>query len=35
MDAITGLLEQLRGEKAPTERWDPAVHGQTEFGRLD
>jgi 1-acyl-sn-glycerol-3-phosphate acyltransferase len=35
MTAITGLLEQLRGEKAPTERWDPAVHGQTEFGRLD
>lgn len=34
MNAITALLEQLRGEKAPAERWDPAEHGQTEFGRL-
>jgi len=24
----------LRGEKAPAERWDPAEHGQTEFGRI-
>ncbi|WP_375388900.1 lysophospholipid acyltransferase family protein [uncultured Amnibacterium sp.] len=32
MAAITALLEQLRGETAPTERWDPAKHGQTETG---
>ncbi|HEV7741102.1 MAG TPA: lysophospholipid acyltransferase family protein [Pseudolysinimonas sp.] len=36
MDAITGLLEQLRDEKAPSgPRWDPAAHGQSEFGRID
>ncbi|RFA08644.1 1-acyl-sn-glycerol-3-phosphate acyltransferase [Subtercola boreus] len=34
MDAITRLLEDLRGEKAPAERWNPAEHDQTEFGRL-
>jgi len=34
MQAITALLEGLRGEKAPAERWDPAEHGQTEFGRI-
>jgi 1-acyl-sn-glycerol-3-phosphate acyltransferase len=33
-DAITALVEELRGEKAPTgPRWDPAEHGQSEFGR--
>ena len=32
MDAITALVEQLRGETAPTSRWDPAEHGQSEFG---
>lgn len=32
MAAITGLLEELRGETAPTERWDPRKHGQTEIG---
>lgn len=32
MAAITGLLEELRGETAPTERWDPTKHGQTEIG---
>ena len=32
MAAITGLLEELRGEAAPTERWDPVKHGQTETG---
>lgn len=32
MAAITELVEQLRGEKAPAKRWDPAEHGQTEFG---
>ncbi|KJQ52998.1 lysophospholipid acyltransferase family protein [Microbacterium sp. SA39] len=35
MNAITALLEQLRDEKAPTERWNPATHGQNETGRLD
>jgi 1-acyl-sn-glycerol-3-phosphate acyltransferase len=34
MAAITALLEELRGEKAPTERWDPAKHGQSETGRF-
>lgn len=33
MQRITALVEQLRGEKAPAERWDPAEHGQTEFGK--
>jgi len=33
MQAITELLEGIRGEKAPAQRWDPAEHGQTEFGR--
>ncbi|GAA1913989.1 lysophospholipid acyltransferase family protein [Microbacterium aoyamense] len=35
MNAVTALLEELRDEKAPAERWDPAVHGQKETGRLD
>lgn len=35
MDAITHLLEDLRGEKAPATRWDPAAHDQTETGRFD
>jgi 1-acyl-sn-glycerol-3-phosphate acyltransferase len=34
MQAITALVEELRGEDAPDERWDPAEHGQSEFGRL-
>lgn len=34
MAAITALLEELRGEKAPPERWDPTQHGQAETGRL-
>ncbi|WP_344201834.1 lysophospholipid acyltransferase family protein [Pseudolysinimonas kribbensis] len=33
MAAITELAEQQRGETAPAERWDPAAHGQSEFGR--
>lgn len=33
MAAITALVEDLRGETAPTERWDPAQHNQSEFGR--
>ncbi|MGN6443994.1 lysophospholipid acyltransferase family protein [Amnibacterium sp.] len=32
MAAITGLLEGLRGETAPAERWDPLQHGQSETG---
>ena len=35
MDAITVLLEDLRDEKAPAERWNPAAHGQKETGRLE
>jgi len=34
MAAITALLEGIRGEKAPDERWDPSSHGQSETGRL-
>lgn len=34
MAAITGLCEQLRGEKAPLERWDPSKKNQTETGRF-
>jgi len=34
MSAITALLEDIRGEKAPGERWDPSSHGQAETGRL-
>lgn len=35
MNAITALLEELRQETAPTERWNPAAHGQQETGRFD
>ncbi len=35
MDAVTALLEDLRGESAPEERWDPAKHNQKETGRFD
>jgi 1-acyl-sn-glycerol-3-phosphate acyltransferase len=34
MDAITALLEDLRGEKAPATRWNPADHNQSETGRF-
>lgn len=34
MVEITRLLEQLRGETAPAERWDPAKKGQSETGRF-
>ncbi|WP_446429113.1 lysophospholipid acyltransferase family protein [Leucobacter sp. 1207-22] len=34
MNEITALLEGLRGEKAPAERWDPSKHQQTETGRF-
>jgi len=32
MVAITDLLEELRGEKAPAERFDPKKHGVKEIG---
>ena len=35
MRAITALLEELRGEKAPADRWDPAKHNQKEIGRFE
>jgi 1-acyl-sn-glycerol-3-phosphate acyltransferase len=35
MAAVTSLLEELRGETAPIERWDPKKQGQTETGRFD
>ncbi len=36
MDAITALVEELRNETAPDgPRWDPAEHGQSEFGKVD
>lgn len=35
MADITRLLEELRGESAPLERWDPSAHGQTETGRFE
>lgn len=34
MDAIAALVGELRGEVPPPERWDPAAHGQSEFGRI-
>ncbi|MBT2501628.1 1-acyl-sn-glycerol-3-phosphate acyltransferase [Curtobacterium sp. ISL-83] len=35
MDRITALLEELRGEKAPETRWDPAANNQKETGRFE
>jgi 1-acyl-sn-glycerol-3-phosphate acyltransferase len=35
MQAITALFEDLRGEKAPAERWDPAKHNQKDTGRFE
>lgn len=32
MAAITALVAELRGEQPPHDHWDPADHGQTEFG---
>jgi 1-acyl-sn-glycerol-3-phosphate acyltransferase len=34
MRAITALLEDLRGEKAPAERWDPVANHQSETGQF-
>lgn len=35
MNDITGLLEELRDEKAPIERWNPSSKGQKETGRFE
>jgi 1-acyl-sn-glycerol-3-phosphate acyltransferase len=32
MDAITGLLEEIRGQQAPAERFDPRAAGVSETG---
>jgi 1-acyl-sn-glycerol-3-phosphate acyltransferase len=34
MNEIARLLGELRGETPPAERWDPAAHGQSEYGKL-
>jgi len=34
MDAVTELLEDLRREKAPAQRWDPSKNNQKETGRF-
>jgi 1-acyl-sn-glycerol-3-phosphate acyltransferase len=34
MSAITALVEDLRHEKAPALRWNPAEHNQKETGRF-
>lgn len=33
-DAVTALLEGLRGEQAPAQRWDPRKKNQTAYGRV-
>lgn len=35
MNAIAALLEELRDEKAPPVRWNPATHAQKETGRFE
>ncbi|WP_458041710.1 MULTISPECIES: lysophospholipid acyltransferase family protein [Bacteria] len=35
MNAIASLLEELRDEKAPPVRWNPATHAQKETGRFE
>lgn len=35
MADVARLLGELRGETPPSERWDPATHGQTETGRFE
>jgi 1-acyl-sn-glycerol-3-phosphate acyltransferase len=34
MNEIARLLGELRGETPPPERWDPAAHGQSEYGKI-
>ena len=33
MDALTGLVAELRGGTPPVERWDPAARNQKQTGR--
>ncbi|MCU1549903.1 MAG: 1-acyl-sn-glycerol-3-phosphate acyltransferase [Glaciihabitans sp.] len=35
MNDITAMLEDIRGEKSPDKRWDPAEHNQSETGRIE
>lgn len=35
MDVLTAMLADIRGEQAPSERWDPASHNQKETGRFE
>lgn len=35
MAAVTALLEEIRGETAPAERWNPAAHRQSETGHYE
>jgi hypothetical protein len=35
MKAITKQVEFLRNEKAPSELYDPAEHGQSQFGNFN
>ena len=35
MDAITVLVERLRHDEAPAERWNPAKNHQKETGRFE
>ncbi|MBT2499667.1 1-acyl-sn-glycerol-3-phosphate acyltransferase [Agromyces sp. ISL-38] len=35
MEAIAGLLAELRGEPAPAQRWNPSAHSQKETGRFE
>jgi 1-acyl-sn-glycerol-3-phosphate acyltransferase len=35
MQSITELVERLRGEEAPAERWNPAANDQKETGRFE
>ena len=34
MVAITTMLEELRGEQAPAQRWNPSAHDQSAHGRF-
>ncbi|WP_425862184.1 lysophospholipid acyltransferase family protein [Arthrobacter sp. TWP1-1] len=34
MAELTSMLEELRGEQAPAERWNPAAHQQSAHGRF-
>jgi 1-acyl-sn-glycerol-3-phosphate acyltransferase len=34
MNEIARLVGELRGETPPTKRWDPAEHGQSEYGKI-